>query len=110
KRYGTSFGVGWRFPVENLGRLQAVSVEATGVNLYPSFHRGGANAPIVSSLRVQAAYRLVGDLAVMGGLGMNVAVGYSDRDADVGLGVLETTWKSGQTTVRLYPGFVLGVQ
>jgi hypothetical protein len=110
RRMGTTFGVGWRFPVENLGRLEALELEASGTDLYPSFDRGGENPPLVSALRLQGAIRLVDKLAIMAGVGMNVSVAWGGRDADVGLGVLEKTITSGDTTVRIYPGFVLGIQ
>jgi hypothetical protein len=111
-RLGTGFGLGWRFPA-GLGRLETLDLEASGMNVYSDFndfiHRG--DRPIVASLRLQGALHLAPHLALMGGPGINVAVGWNNRDADVGLigGSLENVTTSGATTVRIYPGFVLGV-
>jgi hypothetical protein len=37
-------------------------------------------------------------------------IGQDGRDADLALGGLQSVFHDGQTTVRMYPGFVAGVQ
>jgi hypothetical protein len=107
KRVGYSFGLGWRFPVE-LGRLESLDLEASGMNLYNGFKWDG-DRPIVASLRLQAAVRLAPHLALYGGPGVNVGVGWSNRDPDVGFGFLQWTGHDGETTVHIYPGFAVGL-
>lgn len=57
-----------------------------------------------------AAAPSCGNLAVLVGAGVNVAIGTNGRDADVGFGLPESVQRSGQTTVRIYPGLLLGLQ
>jgi len=108
RRIGFGLGFGWRFPVE-LGRVDSLDLEASSVDLYDGDHWSGDH-PLVSSLRLTGAFRLAPRLAVFGGPGVNVAVGWSGRDSDVGVIDLQHVEQSGATTVRIYPGFVLGVQ
>jgi hypothetical protein len=108
RRFGTGFGVGWRFRLD-AGRLEFLELEASGLNI----HKDGGDwdeTPVLSALRLQAGVRLARYAALVAGAGMNVAVAWSGRDLDIGPDVLESDHHSGRTTVRLYPGFVLGLQ
>jgi hypothetical protein len=68
------------------------------------------NAPMVSSLRLQAGVHLAPHIKLLAGLSYNVAIGQENTDADLSLTGLDRVIHSGSTTVRLYPGFVVGLQ
>jgi len=68
------------------------------------------NAPSISSLRVQAGLRLAPYFVLLAGAGVNVAVATDGRDLDLGRGVPQSVEHSGATTVRIYPGLLLGLQ
>jgi hypothetical protein len=107
-RWSTNYGLGWRFLVDK-GRLQHLELEAMGSTIYPVWDVHG-NAPMVNSLRLQAGVNLAPHVNLLAGLAFNVAVGQESTDADLSLGVAESVVHSGATTVRMYPGFVLGLQ
>lgn len=65
---------------------------------------GSRLARVVYALRAQTALRLARHLSLLAGVGLNVAVGWSGRDADVGLGVLESVWHSGRHHRAHLPG------
>ena len=91
------------------GRLSYLELEATGTSVYPVWGMH-ANAPMVNALRLQAGVRLAPHIALLAGLAYNVAVGQESTDADLSLTGLDKVVHSGATTVRMYPGFVLGLQ
>jgi hypothetical protein len=107
-RWGSIFGIGWRFLLD-AGRLQHLELEATGANIYPVW---GAheNAPLVSALRLQASVSLAPHISLLAGLSYNVMVGQNGSDADLSVSGLENVVHSGMTTVRMYPGFLVGLQ
>jgi hypothetical protein len=108
RRFGFGFGIGWRAPVA-LGRLEAIEIEANSLNMHSDFS-DWEDTPSLSSLRATAVVRLAPTLTLLAGAGANVAVATGGRDLDVGLGLGEYTGHSGETTVRVYPGVVLGLQ
>jgi hypothetical protein len=108
RRFGFGFGLGWRAPVA-LGRLEAIELEASSLNMHSDFS-DWEDTPTLSSLRATAVVRLAPHLTLLAGAGANVAVATGGRDLDVGLGLGEYTGHSGDTTVRVYPGVVLGLQ
>lgn len=108
-RYALGVGVGWR------GQPSARTFVDVGIvsqnvrrRLGRIFH--GDENTTLGSLRVTAGYRLMPHLAVMGGLTYNVAVGWDGADLDLGPSWAESERKSGNTTVRMYPGFVAGFE
>jgi hypothetical protein len=107
-RWGTNYGLGWRF-LADYGRLSYVELEATGTSLYPAWGWHD-NAPMVNALRLQAGVRLAPHIALLAGLSYNVAIGQESTDADLSLTSLDRVVHSGTTTVRMYPGFILGLQ
>jgi hypothetical protein len=108
-RWSTTYGLGWRFLVD-YGRLQNLELEATGTTIYPVWDVRG-NAPMVNALRLQAGVRLAPHVNLLAGLSYNVAVGQESTDADLSLGgVAQSVIHDGTTTVRMYPGFVAGLQ
>jgi hypothetical protein len=95
-------------PLEQ-GWLSYLEVEAADVNLRSHLGVSG-DWPQVASLRAIAGFRLAPDFAVIAGAGANVAIGTAGRDVDIGLGLPESVSRDGGTTVRVYPGLLLGFQ
>jgi hypothetical protein len=108
KRFGTGAGIGWRFPVER-GPLAYAELEADWMEIRPVWD-WIQNAPAVSSLRVQAGLRLAPYVVLLAGAGVNVAIATGGRDVDLGPDVTQSVHHSGDTTVRIYPGLLLGLQ
>jgi hypothetical protein len=108
RRFGTGVGIGWRFPVER-GPLSSLDLEAHWLQVHPAW-KWIDDAPGVASLRLQAAFALAPHFALVAGAGVNVAVGINGRDVDFGVGATQSVYRSGDTTVRIYPGLLLGLQ
>ena len=68
------------------------------------------NGPMLNSLRLQAAIHLAPHVALRAGVAANVVVGQEGRDLDLSLGGPQDVIHSGRTTVRIYPGFVAGLE
>ena len=66
-------------------------------------------APRLGCYGVQRIHRLH-DVVLLAGAGVNVAVATGGRDLDLGRGLPESVERSGGTTVRIYPGLLLGLQ
>jgi hypothetical protein len=109
RRFGLGGGLGWRLPIDH-GRLESLEIEATALTLHATLADGWGDPLWVSSLRAGLVVRLLPRLALVVGPGVNVTIAPAGQDADVGLGVLETMHRSGDTAVRIYPGFVIGGQ
>jgi hypothetical protein len=107
-RWGSSFGLGWRFPLER-GVLKHLELQAHSTSLYPVWDVTGT-PPMVNALRLQAGVRVAPYVNVLAGLSYNVAIGQDGTDANLSLTGLENVVHSGATTVRMYPGFILGLQ
>jgi len=107
RRWGTEVGVGWRFPLP-LGWLEHLEVEAHNSNVYEAWSITG-NAPMLSALRLQGSLRLARHAALLAGISANVAVAQDGTDLDLSLGGPQKVIHDGGTTVRIYPGFVLGL-
>jgi hypothetical protein len=106
-RWGGSLGIGWRLGVP-WGRLEALEIEANGSNVFRAWSANGTPT-MVNALRVTGLVRVAPHLSLLAGVAWNVMVGQNGRDADLALGP-QTVIHDGQTTVRMYPGFVAGVQ
>jgi hypothetical protein len=109
RRIGIGFGIGWRAPI-GVGRFEALEIEASSMNMHSDFSSGWDSPPTVSSLRVAALVNLAPHIRLLAGAGANVSVAEDGRDADFNLGLPEYVGHSGGTTVRVYPGFILGLQ
>ncbi|HXJ23607.1 MAG TPA: caspase family protein [Polyangia bacterium] len=107
RRQGLEAGFGWRFSVEK-GPLAYLELEADQVTVTTGWSQTN-NPPFVSSLGLHAGIRLVKDLTLLAGAGVNVGVGTSGQDADLSL-LPQSVQRSGETTVRVYPGLLLGLQ
>ncbi|HXI58763.1 MAG TPA: hypothetical protein VNO55_22000, partial [Polyangia bacterium] len=108
KRFATGAGIGWRFPVQR-GPLAYAELEADWLQVRPAW-RWTDDAPSMGSLRAQAGFALAPHLVLLAGAGVNVAVATDGRDLDLGRSVPQSVNHSGATTVRIYPGLLLGLQ
>jgi hypothetical protein len=121
RRFGVGLGFGYRRPL-SYGRLRFLEVEVAGLNVgsglavWSTASSGevgvsiGQDRPLLASARVVLGFRLAGALSGIVGIGENVAIAWGGRDLDIGSGFLETVQHEGGTTVRQYPGFLLGLQ
>ncbi|HET6279521.1 MAG TPA: caspase family protein [Polyangia bacterium] len=107
RRWSTEVGIGWRFPLQ-LGRLEHLELEAHNSNVYEAWSISG-NAPTLSGLRLQASVRLARHVALLAGICSNVVVAQEGKDLDLSPGGPQKVIHDGPTTVRIYPGFVLGL-
>jgi hypothetical protein len=107
-RWGAIFGIGWRLGLD-AGRLTALEIEASGMNVYRAWGASG-DAPMLNTLRVTGHVRLAPHATLIAGVGANVVVAQDGHDLDLSLGGPESVMHSGQTTVRIYPGLLLGLQ
>jgi hypothetical protein len=64
----------------------------------------------MASLRLQAGLRLAPLVTLLAGAGVNVAVAQDGKDLDLSRGGPQSELHSGATTVRIYPGLLLGLQ
>jgi hypothetical protein len=108
RRFATGVGLGWRFPVDR-GVLSYLELEADWLQVRPVWKWTG-EAPGIASLRLQAAVRIAPHLALLAGAGVNVAVATGGRDLDLGVDATQGVFHNGDTTVRIYPGLLLGLQ
>jgi hypothetical protein len=65
---------------------------------------------LLASARLVVGWQLLPRLALTAGPTFNVNTGWGGQDDRPGLGFLEVVRREGDTTVRLFPGFVIGVQ
>jgi hypothetical protein len=107
-RWSSSLGIGWRLAVP-AGRLEALEIEANGSSIYRAWSAYGTPA-MVDALRVTGLVRLAPHISLLAGVAWNVMIGQDGRDADLSLGGPETVIHDGQTTIRMYPGFLAGLQ
>jgi hypothetical protein len=108
RRFGLAGSVGWRIPVDR-GLLSYLEVEAADVNVR-SHWSNWSDQPQVATLRLIAGMRLAPQFAVIAGAGVNTAIGTNNVDLDLGFGLPQSVSHDGGTTVRIYPGFLLGFQ
>ena len=107
QRWGYGGGLGWRQPI-GYGPLHHLDVEAVTSNLVPELSTG--DGVMLDTLRVTLALAVSPQVSVLVGAGVNVMIGTDGRDfAGLGTG-WGSTFHDGATTVRLYPGFLLGLQ
>jgi hypothetical protein len=119
RRYALGLGAGFRQPLQ-VGRLRFVEIEVSALNVEPGFRSGsddsgfsfdfGNDAPLLASTRAIVGVELYRGLTAIAGLSMNAGIAWGGRDLDVGPGFLQRSDTSGQTTVRQYPGLLLGLE
>jgi hypothetical protein len=109
RRYGIGLGLGYRQPL-TIGRLRFIEVEVSELDVRSSLHFDESDVSMLASLRVLAGFEIYRGLNAIVGISGNTAIARNDRDLDIGSGFLQATQHSGKTTVREYPGLVLGLQ
>ena len=115
RRYGFGLGLGYRQPLA-AGRLRFLEIEASQISIRSRFCSSGCgfsaegDNPGLASLRVVLGIEILRGLSGIVGISENAAIASRGRDLDIGSGFLEAVQHSGQTTVREYPGLLLGLQ
>jgi hypothetical protein len=109
RRYGLGLGLGYRQPLA-VGRLRFIEVEVSELAIQSRLRFSGDNTPLLASLRALAGFEIYRGLNGIVGISANTAIAWDGRDLDIGSGFLQGTQHSGKTTVREYPGLVLGLQ
>jgi hypothetical protein len=107
RRWGLGGGIGWRFPIER-GPLAYAELELGWMQLRQGWDWSDVS-PEMGSLRAQVGLRLARHLVVVAGAGANVAIGTDGGDANLAWGP-DWVGTEGATTVRIYPGLMLGLQ
>jgi len=120
RRYGLGMGFGYRQPLD-AGRLRFLEIQVSSLAIQSRLGRspdgevavnfgGSDSGPLLASSRAIVGVELARGLMAIGGLSMNAAIGWGGRDADIGPHFLDRTDGSGGTTVRQYPGLLLGLE
>lgn len=109
RRFGLGLGVGWRGDLG--GRwFESVELEVSGTELMSTFDASWRGHPWISSFRVEVPIRLFRNVRLLLGVTANLAVACGGGDADLSLGHSDAVARTGGTTVRAFPGFLVGVQ
>jgi hypothetical protein len=106
--YSSSFGIGGHL-IPRGGRF-FLDLDALGTNFFATSHAHYVNRSL-SSLRLQAGFAVAKHFAIVAGptLNVQVAAGNDDRHPR-GVAFAEQVWNTGNTTVRMYPGFTAGLE
>ncbi len=106
--FSSSFGLGVHI-VPRGGRF-FLDLDALATN-FATWSNAHGTRRWVDSLRLQAGYAIARHLAIVAGpsLDLQQARGEDDRRPR-GVGFAEAVWTSGNTTVRMYPGFTAGLE
>lgn len=105
--YSTHLGLG--FHITPPGGPMWVDLDVVGTQMGNSSDYGERDSTL-GTLRAVLGYSVAKHFALTLGPTFNVETSWNKMDYKAGLGVLEKVYRDGDTTVRLYPGFVLGVQ
>jgi hypothetical protein len=108
RRWGYGGGLGWRQPV-GLGRLTSIDIEAVTNTVSPTLESSGSGV-MLNTARATLNVALTPNVSLLFGAGLNVMVGTDNRDFSGALSGWGPTYHDGTTTVRLYPGLLLGMQ
>jgi hypothetical protein len=115
RRYGFGMALGWRQPLV-FSKFRYVEVEAGTLSIRNHFSSSGygfssdGHHPLLASLRVQTGIEIGYGLNALVGLSYHVAIAWSGRDLNLAPNFLQTSQRSGQTTVHEYPGLLAGIQ
>lgn len=97
-------------------RFRYLEIEASGLNVRSGFASSGygfnsnGDHPMLASLRALLGIEIASGLNAIVGISGNVAIAWGGRDLDLAPDFLQAVQRSGQTTVREYPGLLLGLQ
>jgi hypothetical protein len=106
RHYLLQWGLGTRLTVDE---RWFVDVEAVGTTYHMPSNLDDENA-VTGGLRVLAGLRLAPQLALVFGPTYTVSVGWSGTDLVTGRDFASATYTDGATTVRMFPGLVLGLR
>ena len=110
RRVGYGLATGYRQPL-SWGPVRFAALEVSGMSIVTGFTAAeNDNTPLLASTRVVLGVELVRGLTAIAGLSENATIAWSGKDLDIGSGLLEGVEHSGTTTVRHYPGLLLGLQ
>lgn len=106
------FSVMWGLGVHVLPRDRRLFLDIDATNTeFHTFERNGGGHHQVSSLRVRAGYAFTGHLAIVAGPSLNLLTARDGTDRiPRGVRFAEQVWTNGDTTYRMYPGFVAGLE
>jgi hypothetical protein len=106
--FSTTCGIGVH-AIPRGGRF-FLDIGATNTSFATRSHMEDRNR-LVSSLRLQAGYAIARHLSLVAGPTLNVQTAWGDDDRRPRqVGFAEKAWTSGGTTVRIYPGLVVGLE
>jgi len=108
RRIGYGLGIGYRQPLD-LGPVRFLAIEASAMSITSDFSIMN-NTPLYASTRAVVGIQVVRGLSVIAGISDNAAIGLDNKDLDIGPGFLQSYTKTDTTTVRHYPGLLLGMQ
>ena len=108
RRIGYGLGIGYREPV-TFGPLRFLAIEASAMSIVSDFSDYN-NTPLWASTRAVAGFQIIPGLSAIAGISDNATIAWDGKNLDIGTGVLESVSHSGTTTVRHYPGLLLGLQ
>ena len=103
-RWYFGIGIGGHIP---LNERLFLNVDAISQNVHYDWWEDGVN--LLNKLRLGVGWQQNKHFAIIGGLAFNVFVSDERDGSDIAYG-LDTAIESGDTTVRLWPGFFLGMQ
>jgi hypothetical protein len=115
RRHAFGLGVGWRQPLA-VGRLRYLEIEASNLSIRSGFSSDAYgfahndDEPMLASLRAQVGIEIASGLNAIVGISGNVTIAWSGRDVNLAPDFLQAVQRSGQTTVREYPGLMVGLQ
>jgi hypothetical protein len=108
RRIGYGMGIGFRKPMA-AGPLRFLAIEGHATSVLSDFSSPN-NTPILASTRVMAGFQVIPGVSAIAGISDNAAIGLDGKDLNIGPGFLESVSHSGSTTIRHYPGLLLGLQ
>jgi hypothetical protein len=106
RHYLVQWGFGGRL---TLDERWFVDLEAVGTQYYKASNFDQENA-VTGGLRALAGLRLAPQMSLVFGPTYNVSVGWSGTDLVTGRDFASATFHDGATTVRMFPGLVLGLR
>jgi len=108
RTYASTFGLGVHV-IPRGGRF-FLDLDALQTEFFTTSHARYADRSL-NSLRLQAGIAIAKHLAIVAGPTLNVQVAQGDDDRlPRNVSFAEHVWTSGNTTVRMYPGFTAGIE
>jgi hypothetical protein len=101
------WGLGGRIPVRDKFFVDVEGIASSRLQFDDSRNDGAA---LLTGVRVLGGYRLASHLTLVFGPSYNVGIGWEGTDPVTSAGILESVQHSGSTTIRMYPGLLLGLR